>query len=97
MLRSETRGVHHLKCLLCSFVKGKNVILRPKVDTFEKNVGKTKFVRNMPHLGKKYGEWYVKKNYKHVKNEVDYYKKNHLTIVEEVQGGVKGEWGRKRQ
>ncbi len=40
MLRSETRDVHHLKCLVCSFVKGKDVILGPKVNTFEKHVRK---------------------------------------------------------
>ncbi len=96
MLRNETRDIHHLKCL-CSLVKGKDVILGPKTNTLEKHVGKTKVVQNMPHLGKKYGEWHVDKNCNHAKNEVDYSKKNHLTIVEEVQGRVKGEWGRKRQ
>jgi len=34
MLRSETREVHHVKCLVCSFVKGKDVILRPKANIF---------------------------------------------------------------
>jgi hypothetical protein len=48
----------------------------------------------MPHLGKKQGEWYVNINCNHAKNEVVYFKKNHLTIVEQVQGGVKGERGK---
>ncbi len=51
----------------------------------------------MPHLGKKQGEWYVNKKCNHAKNEIAYYKKSHLTIVEQVQGGVKGEHGRKWQ
>jgi hypothetical protein len=37
------------------------------------------------------------KNYNHAKNEVAYSKKSHLTIVEQVQGGVKEEWGKKWQ
>jgi hypothetical protein len=46
----------------------------------------------MPHLGKKQGEWYVNKKSNHVKNEViAYFKKSYFTIVEQVQGGVKGE------
>jgi hypothetical protein len=56
--------------------------------------GKTRVVRNMPHLGKKQGECYVNINCNHAKNEVVYSKKNHLTIVEQVQGGVKGERGK---
>jgi hypothetical protein len=34
-------------------MKGKEVILGLKLDTFEKNAGKAKPVRDMPHLGKK--------------------------------------------
>jgi hypothetical protein len=49
----------------------------------------------MLYLGKKQGEWYVNKNYKHAKNEVVYSKKNHFTIAEKVQRRVKGERGRK--
>jgi len=33
----------------------------------------------------------VNKNYNHAKNEVVYSKKSHLTIIEQVQGGVKEE------
>jgi hypothetical protein len=44
MLRSETRDVHHVKCLVCSFVKGKDVILGPKANTIEKHAGKTSVV-----------------------------------------------------
>jgi hypothetical protein len=53
MLRSEIGKVHCVKCKVCSFVKGKDVILRPKVDTLEKHVRKTRVVRNMSHLCKK--------------------------------------------
>jgi hypothetical protein len=49
----------------------------------------------MPHLGKKQGEWYVNKKCNHAKNEITYSKKSHLTIVEQVQGEVKGEQERK--
>jgi hypothetical protein len=44
MLKNETREVHYVRCMVCSFVKGKDVMLRPKVNTLEKHVGKTKVV-----------------------------------------------------
>ncbi len=87
-----------MKCLVCSFVKGKDVILVPKANILEKHVGKTKVVWDMPHLGNKRGEWYVNKKSNHAKNEViTYSKKSYLTIVEQVQGRAKGESGRNQQ
>jgi hypothetical protein len=55
LLKSESGKVHHVKCMVYSFVRGKDVILRSKTDTLEKHVGKAKDVRDMPHLGKKHG------------------------------------------
>jgi hypothetical protein len=34
--------VHYVKCLVCSFVKGKDVILGPKANTFENHVAESK-------------------------------------------------------
>jgi hypothetical protein len=34
--------VHYVNCLVCSFVKGKDVILGPKANTFENHVGEIK-------------------------------------------------------
>jgi hypothetical protein len=42
MLRNEIREIHSVKCMVCSFVKGKDVILGPNIDTFEKHLEKTK-------------------------------------------------------
>jgi hypothetical protein len=42
-------------------MKGKDVILGPKFDTLEKHARKTNAIQNMPHLGKKQGEFYVNK------------------------------------
>jgi hypothetical protein len=53
MLISEIGEIHHVKCLVYSFVKGKDVILGPKANTLEKHVGKTKVVWDILHLGKK--------------------------------------------
>jgi hypothetical protein len=39
-------------------MKGKEVILGPKLDTLEKHARKTKAVSDMPHLGKKEKEFY---------------------------------------
>ncbi len=72
ILKNETREVHQMKCLVRSFVKNKDVILGPKADTLEKHVGKTKVVQNMPHLGKKQGEWYGNKKCNQAKNEIAY-------------------------
>jgi hypothetical protein len=34
----------HVKCMVCSFVKGKDVILELEVNTLEKHAGKTRVV-----------------------------------------------------
>jgi hypothetical protein len=44
MLRSETRDIHLVKCMVYSFLKSKGVILGPKANTFEKHVRKTNIV-----------------------------------------------------
>jgi hypothetical protein len=54
-------------------VKGKDVILGPKVDIFKKHEGKIRAIWDMPHLGKKQGEWYVNKKCNHAKKEVIYF------------------------
>jgi len=53
MSRSEIGKVNCVKCKVCSFVKGKDAILRLKVDTLEKHARKTRVVQNMSHLCKK--------------------------------------------
>jgi len=53
MLRSEIGEIHDVKCLVCSFVKGKDVILGLKANTLGKHAGKTRVVQDMSHLGKK--------------------------------------------
>ncbi len=44
ILRNEIGEGHYVKCMVCSFVKGKDVILGPKVNTLEKHAGKTRVV-----------------------------------------------------
>ncbi len=44
MLKNDSGEIHRVKCIVCSNVKGKDVILGLKFDTFEKHVGKTKVV-----------------------------------------------------
>ncbi len=53
MSSSEIGKVNCVKCKVCSFVKGKDAILRLKVDTLEKHARKTRVVQNMSHLCKK--------------------------------------------
>jgi hypothetical protein len=65
MLKSEFGEVHMVKCIVCSFVKGKDVIIGPKFDTFEKHARKAKVIHDMAYLGKKKGEFYMKKKCSH--------------------------------
>jgi len=98
MLKSDYGEIHRVKCIVCSTMKGKDVILGPKFDTFEKHARKTKAIQNMPHLGKKQREFYVNKKCSHAKNEVTYFQQNCITIARHViQGGLKRERRRKRQ
>jgi hypothetical protein len=75
MLKIDYGEIHCVKCIVCSTMKGKDVILGPKFDTLEKHAKKTKAIWNMPHLGKKQGELYVNKKCSHVKNEWPIYNK----------------------
>ncbi len=43
--------VNCMKCLVCSFVKGKDVILGPKANTFENHVGENKGSSKYATLG----------------------------------------------
>jgi hypothetical protein len=53
-----------------------------------------KVVHDMPHLGKKERECYINKKCNHVKTEVAYFQRSHITIVGQIiQGGLKMEWG----
>ncbi len=57
MLKSEFGEVHMVKCIVCSFVKGKDVIMGLKFDILEKHARKVKAIHDMAHLGKKKGEF----------------------------------------
>ncbi len=72
MLKSDFGDFNYVKCIVCLVVKGKEVILESKSYTVEKHVRKTKAVWDMPHLGKKGGEFYVNKKWTHAKNKVIY-------------------------
>jgi hypothetical protein len=65
-------------------MKGKDVILGPKFDTFDKHAGNRKAVRDLPHLGKKEKEFYVNKKCSHAKNEVTYFQQINISIVEQI-------------
>ncbi len=84
MFKSYFGEINCVKCIVCSAMKGKEVILVPKSDTLEKHARKTKAVRDMPHLGNKEKEFYVNKKNTHAKNEVIYFQQNRISIVEQV-------------
>jgi hypothetical protein len=57
MVKSEFGEVHMVKCIVCFFVKGKDVIMGPTFDTFEKHPTKAKAIHNMAHLGRRRGNF----------------------------------------
>ncbi len=76
-------------------MKSKDVILGPKANILEKHVEKT---RRHAAIGQEIRRMVCQQEMQyHAKNEIDHFKKNHLTIAKQVQGRVKGEWGRKQQ
>jgi hypothetical protein len=84
MLKSDFGEINYVKCIVCLAMKGKEVILGPKSDMFEKHVRKTKVIQDMPHLGKKEKEFYVNKKSTHTKNKVIYSQQSCISIVEQV-------------
>jgi len=44
MLKSDLGDINRVKCIVCLIAKGKDVILGPKSNMFEKHTGKTKVV-----------------------------------------------------
>jgi hypothetical protein len=72
MLKSESRKIHQVKCIVSPFVKGKTIILGPKFDTLEKHARKTKAVHDMLHLGNKEGEFHINNKCSCTKNDVTY-------------------------
>jgi hypothetical protein len=53
MLKNDFQDINYVKCIVFLAMKGKEVILGPKLDTLEKHARKTKVIQDMPHLGKK--------------------------------------------
>ncbi len=84
MFKNDFGNINNVKCIVCLTMKGKEVILGLKLNMLEKNVGKTKAVRDMPHLSKKEREFYVNKKCTHAKNEIIYSQQSHIFIVEQV-------------
>ncbi len=84
MFKSDFGEINYVKCIVCLTMKGKDVILGPKLNTLEKHVRKTKTVRDMPHLGKKEKVFYLNKKNTHAKNEVIYSQQSCISIVEQV-------------
>jgi hypothetical protein len=44
MFNNDFGNINNVKCIVCSAMKRKEVILGLKLNTFEKNIGKTKTV-----------------------------------------------------
>jgi hypothetical protein len=74
-----------VKCVVCFIVIGKDLILCPKSNTFDKHVGKKKVTMVLPHLGVKKYEWFVNKRCQHLKNVIMYMNMSRYTIIEQVK------------
>ncbi len=94
MLKSEFGEVHMVKCIVCPFVKGKDVIMGLKFDTLEKHARKAKAIHDMANLGNKKGKFYIYKNVIILEMR-SFFAQHQMLIVKQIQGVVKGEQGEK--
>jgi hypothetical protein len=67
MLKNEYGQTHKVKCIVCLFVKSKDIISGLK---FNIHARKTKAIHDMPHLGKKANELYINNKCSHAKQEI---------------------------
>jgi hypothetical protein len=84
MFRGKDGEVHNVKCVVCSTVAGKDLILCPISNTLEKHIGKRKATRDLLHLGVKKDDWLVNKRCQHLKNATMYMSRSHHTIIEQM-------------
>ncbi len=75
--------VNQVRCMVCTFVEGKEKLLAPKLDNF---LNKTK--KSMPRVHA--NQFYFNKDYVHTKNECGY------TIVSTLVFEIGKYWGRNR-
>jgi hypothetical protein len=68
MLKGKDGEVHNVKCVVCSIVIRKDLILCPKSNTFDTHVSKKNVTKVFPHLGVKKYEWFVNKTCQHLNN-----------------------------
>ncbi len=61
MFKINFGEANHVKCIVCLAMKGNNVILGLKFNTFDKHAWKMEVVWDMPCMGNKKGEFYVNK------------------------------------
>jgi hypothetical protein len=64
--------VHRVKCIICTSVKGKPVMMGPKSDTLKKHAGKRTATVDMPRLAVKKDETYIFKDCRHLKAAATY-------------------------
>jgi hypothetical protein len=64
--------VHRVKCIICTFVKGKPITMGLKSDTLEKHAGKRTTIVDMPRLTVKKDETYIFKDCRHLKAAATY-------------------------
>jgi hypothetical protein len=75
-------------------VQGRDPFLTPKF--LKKHAKRTKALKNMLQLRVKVIKWYINKRCQHLQNELIFACKNENTMLEQIQGGLKGGRGYKR-
>jgi hypothetical protein len=75
MFKGKDGEIHNVKCVVCSIVTRKDLILCPKLNTFDKHVNKKNVTKVLSHLGVKKYEWFVSKRCQHLKNVIMYMSK----------------------
>jgi hypothetical protein len=79
----EKGQVNQVRCIVCTFVEGKEKLLAPKLNSLLKHQGCCKTKKSMPRVDA--GQFYFNKDSVHTKNECAYTVVDHSSILDYLQ------------
>jgi hypothetical protein len=78
--------VNQVRCIICTFVEGKEKLLAPKLNSLLKHQGCHKMKKSMP--GVDASQFYFNKDFVHTKNERAYTVVDHSFVLDYLQAEV---------
>jgi hypothetical protein len=82
MFNEKGARMHHVHCMVCTFVEGKKKIVGPKLNNLLKHQGHHKAKVSM--FGVDDGSFYFNKDYVHAKNEWCYTSTNYPFVLDRL-------------